>query len=1137
MRVLLTTILLTLTLWSRGWGAHTFNADSTIITITSFPDVINQTDHRAGAHANDYITIKLASHVMTATSTGPIGTSGYYYCLSFNTGTHHWVMDLTGTDGIGRTADDDSLRFGADRNNLVWAVIMSGTSHDLKFRGGVYQHTPVGLTGTETTLPANYTTYRDNINFRILSGTYPYNISFDTLSALALASWATYALDRGAVNIVASGRNLTVNNCNLRAIGLACEDRQVSPHRNVSADGLVASLVDFTNPSSYHVRIYGGQLYSTFMDVYADCGYAVQDSIKIQMYACSLTIDNMNLYRGGTYASTTNSYAAHIRKPGRGSYIRKCYVTSGSTRNGGRGVEVEHWKGTEAYPIYIDSNVFYNMHEGCNPEFSEAEWCTAIKARNGRSYLRIEKNTVSMLADTCSAYNYYTGYFPKVIGIMYQRWGATYPGPRYDKIINNTVTASAVTKETNDRWRISAISFDDIAGDPTIQSIGNRITTEQFAYDMGHYDGPAQDIVTRNDTITINTTYNLSSRNGVFFAEVQPSIGHKFYDLTFPSTSWDTSLGFSYYYGFTASASLYRTVNVDVGGSNGRPVSGATVTATDAYGHLVASAVTNSVGRATVEVKYWYDVNGTGDSTAFNQFVISATKGVDVASHNKTITALAGDGEDDITLTATLGDGMWPGAADLVEYRTTLEDRNRQRNLPGPKSQVLPLRNARQTVSFLQWNNDNTTGDTMPQFVRVADGAQTERRDLWSTRTSPCAGSVDVTDIPEAYYEAELSLANGDTIVYTANRSCVYPAVAHVVRIDANGTLTFIDTQNVATDVAGTYRPMGMAAYRGNRSIVIPIRASSAGGSGSDIRMITSSNNGTTWNPMQSAFSWATAGDKRVDGDEYIDGSIWFSGITAVMNPLTSTGEMRTAVYNGTTWTMDNVYPARGYYSREYASVIQQDGTQHLLFSDTGATGQASRITHLYKPFGSGAWQSKTLYTATVHTGQAAGSLPLPVGLTYTQSSDCVRAFYCKQDSMLFSREWLDTGWTTTETAVSEGRLLNALTTCNSVPTIHGDRAYVQYLERYGATGYRTVLATVLGDGTTGGVVADPTGACCLPSYSCITATAVDCAAQGGTYQGDGVACGGVDCGSPPVITATKVITGTVTITGNVRIE
>ncbi len=40
-------------------------------------------------------------------------------------------------------------------------------------------------------------------------------------------------------------------------------------------------------------------------------------------------------------------------------------------------------------------------------------------------------------------------------------------------------------------------------------------------------------------------------------------------------------------------------------------------------------------------------------------------------------------------------------------------------------------------------------------------------------------------------------------------------------------------------------------------------------------------------------------------------------------------------------------------------------------------------------------------------------------------------------------------------------------------------------------------------------------GACCLPDGSCSSSTQLDCAAAGGTYQGDGTLCGSVNCPAP----------------------
>jgi spore coat protein A len=60
------------------------------------------------------------------------------------------------------------------------------------------------------------------------------------------------------------------------------------------------------------------------------------------------------------------------------------------------------------------------------------------------------------------------------------------------------------------------------------------------------------------------------------------------------------------------------------------------------------------------------------------------------------------------------------------------------------------------------------------------------------------------------------------------------------------------------------------------------------------------------------------------------------------------------------------------------------------------------------------------------------------------------------------------------------------------------------------------------GDGTASGmsgtvtVLSAATGACCLPSVACVLTTSSDCAAQGGTFQGEGASCSPNPCATQP---------------------
>ena len=1080
--------------------------------------------------------------------------------------THHWRVLFA----------NDTILFGGDSLMTQFAAINTGTrtSHHIEIGGvssakrGYLIVSCAAWTGNERladlNLPQDTATPYNPTGIRIQAGQVKIHDMYIWITGYIQSSNEIYlpsAMEQGQCIFVQDGQGTEISNCELVNRTVVWYDRQDYPAAALRLHSPNAPIAPETLSTYVHDNV---------ITSFGSHGIASLGSAGPVLIANNtITLDGRQAIENGPnqYWGLTHSACIILNAPSLGTKIHKNTLLAGSSFRGAQGILLIN---DDAFlsshlsrgRIIIDSNII-SSHNGRTAKY---DWWNnmgnCIKLRNQPRYIDIFGNHMTYVCDDQidpPDGNTEDAYMPQGSVFEYQTYEPYNGLQQYIAFHNNVCSTDVITNAPSSHYQVTPIRMmfeSNTPGvqayggwttyDPTFEIYNNRLVGRyNWAYEFGRYydqTGPSMCnyVMVHDDTIRPTLWTDIT---GVYMGTAMPTGGESRHNIIRDAYFTNISPSEGYSYGINrATGSLtnlvdmtyQRTLNINVKSElNGRPISGATVDVYNGLDVLVASGITDAIGSYSPIVSYQFYSLSSPDVN-YNNFRFNVVKSP-TDNVNKLFAVAWNSYRDTVMMPNTLGDGMWPGAADIVEYRTTLEDRNRQRNLPGPKSQVLPLRGARQTISFLQWNSDVPNGDTMPQFIRVADGAQTERAHLWSARTYDCAG-FSATDVPEAYYEAEFSLANGDTIVYAANRSCLYQNRAHIVRVRTSGVVSLIDTQNVLTGISGTYRPMGMPAYRGNRSIVIPIRASSAGGSSDDIRMLTSADNGTTWGAMTPGFTWSTASDKRVDGDEYIDGSIWFNGITAYMNPATSTGEFRTAVYNGTSWTMDNVYPARGYYSREYASVIQQTGMQHLLFSDTGATGQVSRVTHLYKPFGSGAWQTKTLYTATVHTGQAAGSQPLPVGLTLTTLTDGVRAFYCKQDSILYSREWLDTGWTTNETIVSTGRLLNMLTTCNTVSSIHGDRAYVQYMERYGTTGFRTVLTTILGDGSTG-AVADPTGACCLSSGTCVTTTSADCVSQGGTYQGDGIVCDAGTCSAPVVTNAAEAITGNVKFEGNVRVE
>ncbi len=68
----------------------------------------------------------------------------------------------------------------------------------------------------------------------------------------------------------------------------------------------------------------------------------------------------------------------------------------------------------------------------------------------------------------------------------------------------------------------------------------------------------------------------------------------------------------------------------------------------------------------------------------------------------------------------------------------------------------------------------------------------------------------------------------------------------------------------------------------------------------------------------------------------------------------------------------------------------------------------------------------------------------------------------------------------------------------------------------WGAFGVPDPSTRTIDPGTLNFIVTGPAlGACCLADGSCVAATATDCAAQAGTYQGDNTDCGSANCPQP----------------------
>lgn len=1062
---LLYVFLAFLLLATTSWAAHTFNADSTIVTITSFPETINQTDHRAGVHANDWITVKLASHIMNGTSTRP---------LTFGSGAHHWIIDLSGADGIPRTSDDDTLYWGADTANGTRCVSTGVGSHDMKFRGGVYWHNPTGLTGHETSLPANYTSYHSNRGIHVSDG--GYSVTFDSTTVRVIGSWTGASGYEGAysVRLTGSGYNFTFNNSKIINRLLAYRDRQLAPGRAINFEKFTGAPITWSDSNSYHVRIVGGQIENSLKGLYTEeSSWGHFDSARIQIYACSLKADEVEMYNVGSYASTTNSYSIHGRYWGRGSYIRKCYFSSGTEYQGGRPIMLEHWNGSVNWPIYIDSNRFDRVHEGVDRVYASVSTSLAIKVRqpavntvDGRGFLRIENNSITVLADTCTiSTNYGTGYSPKATAIAYEWWnGEVAERFYYDSIINNVCSVLVNPANGNPGssypWRMTGINFDDRQGRDTTTGVrGNTFYTEQYGMAFGVYDGPVNHAIVANNTFHIDTLIHPNlftpSQIGTWRWESNNGSRERMYDNVFLGAARDTQ----FRYGAASngmSGRLFRTVNVYVKGSvNNQPVTNATVTLTNAYGQIAYTAFTNGYGHATGVVEYRFDTSGTGDSVGFNPFSIGVVKGAASLTHSKVVNADDSGGVDTVTLSGVIGDGVWFNSDNVERHIQTMALPSPYTyvfGLPAPKRQVIPLHNNNSVIVFT-----SSVGRTYAPYdlTRYQNGVMTDHYVI------PSVATVN------SYLEASFAVNDGDTILWCINNAASTGMGIKIARIDASTVpMTLIDTQNIRTGALATYGAIGVPAYLGGDTFIIETRRSGTVGSDTaQVQYLRSNDNGATWSAPAKLNAWSGQSIRT-------EVESWGPGIAAFGGLIASGTEVRSGLYNGSTWTMDNPSFTTMRPDREHAFIMTPDSVRHFLIADTSAT---SCVIHAWKKVGAAAWVYDTLYNAGIAVAQTAAiptSRAMQVALVYTTSSSTLRAYYTELSSptdpyskVLYSRKWSSglQAWSG-KIRVSLDDSVQHVRQSTSVPSVHGDRSYVAY-DSYVNGQWYWYLSTVLGTG------------------------------------------------------------------------
>lgn len=1046
------------------------------LVVSSLPYTVNQSSHTAST----WDTITVTGTKLTSTTDGII----------FTPPAHHWLVLL----------DQDTIVFGTDSTYRpavytgakgIFLGSGIGGSHDITIKGGYILHDPDNIEATDWSFVGNDTL--NSYNLCIDAGYASYNVIIDSVKEARVRGYNSHVMTGGNKMILVRGSRF-FNDC--YAYSSRCDFLTTC----VKITGQSSSLLT----GEYHYRIIGSYLEdNAHCAVYATgTARSVAQSVVVQFDYDTVKVDSRNrryTIASGTCASSTNAYGIQYTWGGPGSYIKNCVITSGSTYQGGRGIQLVQAIGTQANPIEIANNKI-DCHEGINVEFGTLYYGAAVKIREHCTGVWVHDNAIVWTADTTQQIIGITGvpYQPKGEALMYQMGfdvGSAYLGPYYITIENNACSVKVLTNTPDPDYEVAAVSFESYwYNDPTVIYRNNKTYSPGDNYITGQYDGGGNYVPMTGDScfrmagslLLHQFTFNISDYRG--------ATGNSATDFYYGSGNLPTSVGHYFQGNPTASGTqditLRRTLNINVkGGLNGRPVSGANVTVTNGVGTVVAAGVTDSVGAFNPTVNYLFFVRA-GSDLNFNNFTFAASKAGD--SHTNTpFTVNWNVYSDTIILAATSGDGVWPGGNDIVEYKKTASygsgsDWTTGHFLSGPKRQIAYSNKVANTIYAFR-NFTIGTPYSYYNIVKYVSGIS----GLVPTDSIPIPNTTDI------YNENCIAMTTGDTLIVVVNNTSFSTAIP-ILRFNCNvSPIAFIDRQTISVPTASIAVPTAL----NNSGVMLELRSCASCSHTNDVLYAYSANGGTTWTtPTRIAAGWNR--ENRSGVEKWGPSNAVVVSVSALNQ---TTPEIRLWSWEGgTIWTSipspamtyggQTIYP-----SREFGFAVTADSVVHLALSDTAALAVNSRIMHLWYKLGVGigAWNYEAFQSYSSHYGQAqAGQQKM--GIHCAASSGGLRFIYGMPegngtDQGLYSKKLKSDGtWEQPVTLLSQPQdSVGFITAAAFAPSISGDRLvvgarvadtittnWVGFTNTYSGRYY---LIGLLGSGSTPGGEEPPIGASTLP--------------------------------------------------------
>lgn len=634
----------------------------------------------------------------------------------------------------------------------------------------------------------------DGVNMKVMSGTG----AGDDLGGHCIVGTG-YAVDPMRV-----AYNVEIKNCSLWNNVTQFERRDYFQACAIKLDNgyRMTDSSDF----EYTWKIHDNVIVNTpHVGIFAWSRTGASDPRKVLAYIYDnhITVDARNdlypSYPAGQYHGTTNPYGIFLKWIGGGSEIYGNTIRSGTSYGGGRGMTMEACHGSNGSHVLVHDNDI-NIHEGPNTEYGSSIGTFGFRMRYNNKYVDVYNNVVACSTDADTGTRD-RGHFAKV---LYFTSGVS--GFAHDNHIYNNTIKLIADGDASASAGAFELKHDSEAEQVTNVFENNRFESNSDMWYLGEYNLDCAYLRAYKNTLVRTTptqsgakTYRVGYYTGV-------STGNYIRDMVYQGGVAEDDFVWNGSNGVDADLSFQRTLAVYVIGNNSLPVPGATVRAVNAYNDTVLLATTDGAGRVSGPVTYLYESRYDGDSTAFNDFVLTAQKDGESNSINFTVSNTSADAIIPLNIA---GDST---GYTLITYTdgcgSVVVDPDDQAFLYGTEVELTAIPCDSEWI-FTHWSYGSTANpDTI---TIISDTTVTAYfQDLLSglyTLTVSVAGCGSVTidpDSSEYHYGTEIMLTAEPCSAWTfSNWSGDLPGNDNPVTIMITGDLAVVANFGSSVDIQG----------------------------------------------------------------------------------------------------------------------------------------------------------------------------------------------------------------------------------------------------------------------------------------------------------------------------------------------